>query len=599
MKRLLLAFLSLLMLCSVVGCKKQSSPTASANSAGNYYNGGNVAQKEGSTNYFVGTTDGIYRVDTNSHAKTQISDQKSAKYLTLYQDFLYYLADYSIYRMKFDGTARELVVGKSVSRLQIAGDTLYYWITTGNAGGGSIYAKSLTSASTDTTPNSGQFVAECTFYFFVEGNYLYYINNGLYRSDLKENNKMEFLKDCSNIPDYPPGKFHVYEGAVYYAKQNDKGTYSLYAKSDTKEATLDIGCSGGVFNIYKDKIYFVRTILLETGKFDISLARCDLSGGNIEVLDRLSGAIVDSGFSGIFVANDNVYFTSRETYDVIYQFDIGKGVKTTGDLTTVTPRPKVTPDPVPAHVQQMYDRVKGILSTGEFPFTVGDRQLEGYTTDENGYSFTIEGAESISSRSFSFFGSSQGVKKTFWVYLFFNKAPESAKNLITLVLMATNPSLTKQEAAIIMNEMVLLFEEKGESKIIDNGEYLVFIETSDYRRLRAVHKDEIFPEIIGPQHYKAVDYNTALNGKTNKGTGCVMTGSVLSVAKTRDSIAGVQYTVAFQRKEDGKTYYLHYDFDDSPIILNKGERYKVYGYINDNSDTPDEAHLMIYRLEKE
>ena len=269
------------------------------------------------------------------------------------------------------------------------------------------------------------------------------------------------------------------------------------------------------------------------------------------------------------------------------------------DLPTPTPTP--TPLPIPDHIQQMYDRVEGLLSSGGFPFTMDtDKENPIYCERyELGCSFIIlEGTENPVAHIFQFFASGDRLLNTFLIYVDFDTKPEISENLITLVLMATNPSLSIKDAADLMREMVSLYLNEGETRVVDNGDYWVYIGTSDLHYIKAMHKDEILPfsEKQRPW-YTPVVYDVAIEGKTNVGTTCSLAGSVESVQQTR-SISGIEYTVAFRNELDGQTYYLHYLFDLAPIILKPGDQYKVYGLILNNSDTPNEPHIKIMHLEE-
>lgn len=256
-------------------------PLVNGNTSGNFFNLGLVVQRDGDPYcYFYAQENnnkGIYRLDTQTNTQIKLADCQSNsiyRYLNLYNDWLYYV-DNGIYRVKCDGTVKELVIANQdeesfVHRLQIADDTLFYRL------GDCLYIQPIDALKpTQIIPQSG--------FFCYENSSLYYTkltgsSTDLYRMDMNDSTSALLYESFRGIT------FQAYHGQVYTRSGNEWVRYD-----GTKEETIKQAYNLYAFpNIYQGQLYYVlySNPNWKADTVEIQLARCDLDGKNEEILDE-------------------------------------------------------------------------------------------------------------------------------------------------------------------------------------------------------------------------------------------------------------------------------------------------------------------------
>ncbi len=248
-----------------------------------------------------------------------------------------------------------------------------------------------------------------------------------------------------------------------------------------------------------------------------------------------------------------------------------------------------TPRPVPSHVQNMYDSYKKVLTDDvSIQLTLGDSVLFGKSTYTNSQWFNIPLSGNRGQIDlYAEFNIAKGgeAEKSFSVS--FGVPDETAvlKEVVVATLMATNSKLSEKEARTKMQDLVNSYKEDDYSKVIESGNYILFLTPKKYLMgyvswLEVIHKDEIMPE-IDIAAYSPMDYETALAENMNNGVKVFFTGTVEK--KEKDALYDDEINVLF-KGEDGHKYLVGYLFASTPVTFQKGKSYVIYGSICPEND---------------
>jgi len=236
-------------------------------------------------------------------------------------------------------------------------------------------------------------------------------------------------------------------------------------------------------------------------------------------------------------------------------------------------KPPTVKEQIPTYVQEIYNNFDRVLASNNFSVSLDEGSLE-KTNDWGNYVFYVSGE--TYSKSITFISDGSKTQNAFFAGSDFKASRERTEELITIILMATNPTIDKDVASSMMKDLVNSYQEKGPSKVIENGEYLVFLTSDILKDIQAVHKDEIY--FIDKSLYVKADNKTILGNSR-----VYIFGTVKNVVSEWDSLLGTKYTITFNG-EDGKEYYMVYYFNDIPIVLKTGDKYTAYGIVSDDSE---------------
>jgi hypothetical protein len=243
-------------------------------------------------------------------------------------------------------------------------------------------------------------------------------------------------------------------------------------------------------------------------------------------------------------------------------------------------KPVTIPEEIPAHVQVVYDNFERVLASNEFIFTLEKGSLQ-KTSHRGNYRFSM--SDGADTEDIGFWSKGDGsTQNAFGLNSYLGSDQSRTKKLATIMLMATNPALDdKSSAALLAKELIDSYREREAGKVIESGDYLVFI-TSDFDKyIKAIHKDQIFD--VDRSLYEKPDYE-AMMREEYADKRVYISGTVEKISSKWSSILGISYTIQFA-DDEGTYYFLEYNFDNIPIVMNVGDQYIAYGtlfyYLND------------------
>lgn len=242
-----------------------------------------------------------------------------------------------------------------------------------------------------------------------------------------------------------------------------------------------------------------------------------------------------------------------------------------------------TPRPVPSHIQGIYDAYKKVLTNNApIQLTLGESVLFGELT----YNIPFSGNHGQTNLYAEFrIGEDKEAEQSFSVSFGVPDETSVLKEVVVATLMATNSKLSEKEARTKMQDLVNSYKEDDYSKVIESGNYILFLTPKKYLMgyvswLEVIHRDEIMPE-IDIAAYSPMDYETALAGNMNNGMKVFFTGTVEK--KEKDALYDDEINVLF-KGEDGHKYLVGYLFASTPVTFQKGKSYVIYGSICSEND---------------
>lgn len=243
-------------------------------------------------------------------------------------------------------------------------------------------------------------------------------------------------------------------------------------------------------------------------------------------------------------------------------------------------KPVTIPEEIPTYVTYLYNNFDRVLAQNDFSFSLDKGSLIKSSSWGN-YSFSVSDKAHSKIITFLSNGDDGTTQKAFIIDNHFRTDRNGTEELVTIIFMATNPSLDQVSAAALTKEMINSYHEGGPSKVIESGNYLIFIE-SDGKQIKAVHKDQIFN--VDKSLYAKAEYKAIKRGEHgNKRV--YITGTVADISTEWNSILGTHYIITFNGDE-GNIYHLKYYFDNIPIVMEKWDRYIAYGTVMYVSDEP-------------
>ncbi len=249
---------------------------------------------------------GTYYVNMNDGGRLfsslgLVSNDKASQ-LNLHGDYIYYVngSDTNkIYRVKADGTGRELVISDNVGLFQIAGNTIVY---ENKSAGSALY-----SANLDGT-GKREITDDRVSVFIVSEGYVYYKNDT--NSEKLSRVSLDSI-ERSVLTDDRVKNINLHEGDIYYMNVSDGNKiYRISAEGTNEEQVTSFAVAE--FTIYGDYIYYRG--VAEKGIFRYSIS----SGGN-EMLTSHDGA-------KLAYASNYVYYINYDDGSAHYRVPAGGGV---------------------------------------------------------------------------------------------------------------------------------------------------------------------------------------------------------------------------------------------------------------------------------
>ncbi len=301
------ALILIILVVIIVVCTR----TQEGNTTGNLINLGFSVQKGGWT-YYLGfsdsTNDGIYKINSSGNKKEKISDDyglylnKSGNYLyyidlnsdeynivriktngedkqiveqdvdlakvSVIDNWIYYFKDNKLYKVKTDGSDKQILLDRSITNYQIEGEWIYYSY---RSNGKYIIAK------TD-GEDTQRIDSDASSTFFVDGKNIYYIYENyntdddtysyeLYKVETDGENK-EKIADISGQVDTLGVNF---DGKyLYYTKTDEEDNVAIYKiriNGEEETKITDISTYSTNININNGWIYY--TDINDDGDSDI------------------------------------------------------------------------------------------------------------------------------------------------------------------------------------------------------------------------------------------------------------------------------------------------------------------------------------------
>ena len=229
----------------------------------------------------------------------------------------------------------------------------------------------------------------------------------------------------------------------------------------------------------------------------------------------------------------------------------------------------------PDYVVNIYSQFLKISEENSMGFSITSTPQK--EINDGGYIFPINLGKRNFDHEVRFFRSD----KTFKLQYSTRQADTSCiRDYITATFMATNSEMSIEDATSKMQELINSYSGQDFSQVIENGEYLIFIEpfSSDTNIIFAFHRDEIFDE-INPDEYSPVDYASYSSPALNKGTYVYVEGTVTACSRVNAGYSITRNDFITIQATDGNEYRVSYSFKSHPVTFAVGEHHIFYGNI--------------------
>ncbi|NJD04458.1 MAG: DUF5050 domain-containing protein [Ruminiclostridium sp.] len=242
MKKLVLLFLSALLILSFTGCGKDEFGGKSifGSESGNISNSGMAVRDTNSWIYYS-SNEKIFEFSEDNPEKVQIADEH-ASYLNIVRDYLYYSGDRgNLCRIKTDGSDRKILSSEVSTLINVYNNLIFYT----HGIGGNLYR-------IDTNGKNEKLLSkdEISDLSISDMNIFYTDFTAIYKMDFNGDNKVKIYEAAAP-------KILVKEDIVYFRNSSDNDKlYSI--KTDGSELKKFFDYKVMQFNIDGEWIYFTN-----------------------------------------------------------------------------------------------------------------------------------------------------------------------------------------------------------------------------------------------------------------------------------------------------------------------------------------------------
>lgn len=256
-------------------------------SYGNIVNNGLVYIDNESMYYSNITSDDgkLYRRNLKSNKKTKLSDIHDVKYITKYNESIYYTSTTNIYKLNPNTLYNEIIFSGCedygwVDDMSIVNDEMFFSL-------GPTYKMNLKTLELSE-------IVDNTFGVNVYNDKMYYSlneGNGLYELDLNTNKSVKLSDSNTSCP-------IVQDNFLYYLDIYKKSFFKINLSNYKKEKLTNLDKDLIIFNIFKNYIFYK----------DDYLFRIDIENNEIKKIN-------DFNCNDILVFEDKVFFVSYEKHE--------------------------------------------------------------------------------------------------------------------------------------------------------------------------------------------------------------------------------------------------------------------------------------------
>ena len=256
-------------------------------SYGNIVNNGLVYIDNESMYYSNITSDDgkLYRRNLKSNKKTKLSDIHDVKYITKYNESIYYTSTTNIYKLNPNTLYNEIIFSGCedygwVDDMSIVNDEMFFSL-------GPTYKMNLKTLELSE-------IVDNTFGVNVYKDKMYYSlneGNGLYELDLNTNESVKLSDSNTSCP-------IVQDNFLYYLDIYKKSFFKINLSNYKKEKLTNLDKDLIIFNIFKNYIFYK----------DDYLFRIDIENNEIKKIN-------DFNCNDILIFEDKVFFISYEKHE--------------------------------------------------------------------------------------------------------------------------------------------------------------------------------------------------------------------------------------------------------------------------------------------
>ncbi|SDM63136.1 DUF5050 domain-containing protein [Acetanaerobacterium elongatum] len=260
--------------------------------------------------YYV-ADNGIYRIKKDLSQKTQLLETTfSVLDLNVIGQYLYFRKDnygnHELYRVKNDGSDFTKVTNDSVNNLVVKGSIMYYLNSSDD--------NKLYSVNTDGTGRKVVVDRKNIQWFRIYEETIYYAtkDNNVFKCNLDGTAESQIKTATDDFYSILIANDRIYEE---YSSNWWTNSLSIMSTSitDSKDSKKLVSCDsygGGALQIYKNKLYFVQG----TG-----LNSINLDGSEQILIDDNAGIWNDGGRGGLALIDDYFYYRNRNDENRLYR----------------------------------------------------------------------------------------------------------------------------------------------------------------------------------------------------------------------------------------------------------------------------------------
>lgn len=250
-----------------------------------------------------------------------------------------------------------------------------------------------------------------------------------------------------------------------------------------------------------------------------------------------------------------------------------------GTKPTTEPESTIEPEPVEGNnklenIEQIHKRYLDICSDNDYMFSVSNEIQKSSTGSFYNIVLTDDNSKEA---EISFYEKDDGeIEKSFNISFgseFDNKA---IKDIIEATFLATNSEIDLKSANKNMKEIVVTGTDGLRSKVIENGEYKIYLEsdtldnilTAGSLNLKVIHESEI-NTTVDKEEYEEYTYDE-MRASLNEGEKVYVEAEAFSYTTEPNQII---------IKKDDKKILLYYNFEETLTDFELNKKYKFYGVI--------------------
>ncbi len=248
----------------------------------------------------------LYKIKKDMTDKIKLYNKKVSN-ITIYNDFIYFSQDTSIFKINKDGCSLQEIIntniGETIYEMCIYNDYIYY---TDDLPYGSLYKIKIDGSNKIKVSNNSP------MYLNIYNNYIYYAgqdytddSTGIYKIDLNGNDEEKILNgDIDSL--------NIYNNNIYFTNSVDNSNlFKMSVDCKTKNIILNKKVSN--LNIFKDWMYYIDV------SDNDSLYKLKLDGTEVTKLEK-------SLCTNILVFSDYIYYEDI-LKEKIFQFNMSNKTK--------------------------------------------------------------------------------------------------------------------------------------------------------------------------------------------------------------------------------------------------------------------------------